>query len=133
MAFIPPRPHGSDPEARGLQAIWDIIWGPDSIFTDTPDVQFRKQASGKYIAKVKPPPAIGKATAGLKLRGEWDPDGHYSLNDVTVISLGINQGTFVYISPTSSTGMAGANPTTAPYTGGQNWMELPGGALGQWF
>ena len=72
----------------------------------------------------------GKA-GGLNVRGEWDGTQtgavyatQYSLNDVVVISLGINQGTFVWIGDTP-----GNSP---PYTGGQNWMQLPGGLLGQW-
>ena len=63
MAFIPPRPFGDTPEARGLQAIWDILWGPDSIFTDTLAIQFQKQATGKYIPKINLPMAKGEAPA----------------------------------------------------------------------
>lgn len=64
--------------------------------------------------------------AGLTLRGEYDPAATYSLNDVVVISMGINQGTFVGISNSIPVG-------TAPYTGGGVWMQLPGSLLGAWF
>ena len=77
-------------------------------------------------------PKVVGGGGGLNLRGEWDATQSggvyvttYSINDVVVISLGINQGSFVWI------GTASGN--SPPYTGGQNWMQLPGGALGQWF
>jgi hypothetical protein len=68
---------------------------------------------------------------GLNLRGEWDATQSggayvttYSVNDLVVISLGINSGTFVWI------GTAPGN--SPPWTGAQNWLQLPGGILGQW-
>lgn len=64
-------------------------------------------------------------TGSFAIRGEYSPTTNYVLNDVTVISYGLNQGTFVCIAATSY--------GVAPYTGGGNWMQLPGGLLGQWF
>jgi hypothetical protein len=68
---------------------------------------------------------------GLNLRGEWDATQSggayvttYSVNDLVVISLGINSGTFVWI------GTAPGN--SPPWTGSQNWMQLPGSLLGTW-
>jgi hypothetical protein len=64
-------------------------------------------------------------TQGMVFRGEYSPTLSYSINDTVVISTGLNQGTYVAI---------GYPPTgTAPYTGGTNWIQLPGGLLGQWF
>lgn len=65
-------------------------------------------------------------------RGEFDPTAVYNLQDITIISLGANQGTFVYINSAASTGSTGSNPTLPPYTGGGQWAQLPGGLLGQW-
>lgn len=86
------------------------------------------QKHSRDISKLRRRIIGGGATlggAGLNLRGEYDPTATYVLNDMVVISLGINQGTFVCISVSSVT-------ATAPYTGGQNWIQLPGGLLGQW-
>lgn len=62
---------------------------------------------------------------GLNLRGEYDPTAVYNVSDMVVISTGINQGTFVCL----ASGVTG----TPPYTGGVNWLQLPGGLLGQWY
>jgi hypothetical protein len=47
------------------------------------------------------------------------------LNQIAVISMGSNAGTYVYINATASSGHA-------PYAGGGWWMQLPMGQLGTW-
>ena len=69
--------------------------------------------------------AASTPSAGMNFTGEYDPSATYNLNDVAVISLGINQGTFIVIVPTV-TGIP-------PYNGAPNWAQLPGGVLGVWF
>jgi len=67
----------------------------------------------------------GGSGSGLIMRGEYSPTATYQLNDITVISSGINQGTFACI-------ISGGISGIAPYTGGGNWIQLPGGLLGAW-
>jgi hypothetical protein len=67
---------------------------------------------------------ISASSGTLNLRGEYDPDADYKLHDMVVISTGLSQGTFVALQDVSG---------IAPTTGAPNWMQLPGGLLGQWF
>ena len=129
MAFIPPRPFGDTPEARGLQAIWDILWGPDSIFTDTLAIQFQKQATGKYIPKINLPMAKG-AVAGMVFRGEFDPTKtDYVVQNVVFIRAGSNAGAFICVKDAPDA----THPPTNPDTGNEFWMAWPGSfPLGQW-
>ena len=56
-------------------------------------------------------------------RGEYDPSAVYAVQDIVVISLGANQGTFCCVSPVSG---------VAPYVAGGFWIQWPGGLLAQW-
>ncbi len=52
----PPRPTGSTPLARMLQAMWDIHWDPKvSHFVDTAGVKFDKTPGG-YVPKINKNP-----------------------------------------------------------------------------
>ena len=125
MAYIPPRPFDDGtPEAAAYIAIWERLWGSDSHFINTPDIQFQKQANGKYIAKVRPTRGGGGGVM-LQITGEWDPGRTYNTNEVAIISMGSNAGTYVYINSTASGGHA-------PYAGGGWWMQLPGNPMGVW-
>ena len=77
-------------------------------------------ADGNTIWQI--PPGGG---VNLAITGEYDPNRTYSLNQVAIISMGSNAGTYVYINPSPSSG-------NAPYAGGGFWMQLPMGQLGVW-
>ena len=53
------------------------------------------------------------ASPGLTMRGEFDPNQIYNLNDLTLRTLGSNAGAWIYISATPSTGSGGTNPTVS--------------------
>lgn len=92
-------------------------------FFDSTTVKVERTTRGiRMHAKI--PPSSPAGGAGLNNRGEYDPTATYVLNDLVVISMGINQGTFVCITQTVS--------GVPPYTGGGDWQQLPGGVLGQW-
>ena len=91
-------------------------------FYDTATVRVEQTTRGtRFHAKA----VASQSSGSVSIRGEYDPSATYNLNDFVVISMGINQGTFVCIN--------GPVTGVAPYTGGGNWMTLPGGLLGTWF
>ena len=63
--------------------------------------------------------------AGTKLRGEWSPNAINSFNEMWLITMGANRGTYVYIHPTPTKG----NP---PWIGAPYWIQLPQGGGNVW-
>ena len=125
MAFPkpPPRPAGTGPAAVFMQSVWDAFWSPEhSLFVPGPGFSADKR-DGQYLVKVKGGRG-GSSSSVTNIRGEYDPTATYQANDITVISMGANQGTFACL----QNGTSGISPTT----GAPNWMQLPGGLLGVW-
>ena len=67
------------------------------------------------------------AATGMVFKGEFDPTKSYSLNDVVVISLGDNSGTWIAIAAAPV-----SNPVVYPYNGAGIWQQLTFGLLGRW-
>lgn len=67
----------------------------------------------------------GGSTSSTSLRGEYDSATVYNFGDLVVISTGPNQGTYVYINKTGSSG-------NDPWVGGGYWLQLPGGLSNSW-
>lgn len=106
--------------------VWD--WMYDSkriIFRDTPQTKWDKNSDGTHSLNIRPVKGGGGPSV-TSFKGEYDPTATYNLGNITIISLGLNQGTFVCV---SSSPISGISPTT----GSPNWVQLPGGLLGQWF
>lgn len=73
---------------------------------------------------------LGTAQVSGKFKGEYsslvDAAGGYSLDCEVIISTGDNLGTYVYVNPSASSGLA------APWVGGGYWVQKPGGLYSQW-
>ena len=117
---INPDGSGNGPESDFINRTLDR--GKELQFYSSGSVKVEQTTRGTRF-RVIVPPTRPAASGGLNLRGEWDPTKVYNLNDMVVISMGANQGTFVAMQ---------TNFNKLPTTGAPNWLQLPGGLLGAW-
>ena len=128
--FRPARPTGDDAESRYHQAVWDILFGDQSLFMDTrgQPLRFEKQ-NGKYVPRLTLP--TGKQGADNGFIGEIDMSGAtvYKVRQWGVIRTGTPLGTYICIKETD----AATNPPTQPDTGNLFWLSLSNGdTIGNW-
>jgi hypothetical protein len=107
-------------------AVWELLFNGKFPFQDSDTIKWNRGPDG-YSARATPPSAPGGAKGiGLLFCGEWDPVRTYSAGNMVVITAGSNQGTYVYINDSPTSG-------NAPYAGGGFWVQLPiGPAAGLW-
>lgn len=121
----PPDPEGGDPIAVWCRQFKAYVMRMRLV--SVKGGKMIPDAGGGYhlvIPQAKPQAAAASGgSSSINVRGEWDPAAAYALFDFVVISMGLNQGT--YVAMLTNTGV---NPTT----GAPNWLQLPGGLLGQW-
>jgi hypothetical protein len=135
------------PRARGINsllllksAVANLILGVCESFLNTryfiqqndgtgnlPALEADVKTSEMGRIVVFPAPAGGgggiAGVSNLIFRGEYDPTATYSLQNVVIVSMGSNAGTFVCLQ--TSTG-------NNPWAGGGYWCMLPQGQLGVW-
>ncbi|HZL14253.1 MAG TPA: Abi-alpha family protein [Verrucomicrobiae bacterium] len=63
---------------------------------------------------------LARGAMGTDLKGEWSPEIMNHFNEMWLITIGANRGTYIYIHPTPTKG----NP---PWTGAPYWVQLPQG------
>ena len=119
--YKPVKPDGDTPFALFVKWIWDLLANGKFPIRGVGGIKVQ-YTEGYY--QISGGSGAAGAAGSFAIRGEYSPSVTYKLYDVTVISSGINQGTFVCIAPTAY--------NVAPYTGGGYWMQLPGGLLGVW-
>ena len=108
-----------------MQLVWDMLWDPKtSIFCDTPGLHFDKTPRG-YMVKTKLSHG-GSIQNSFPIKGEYNPTALYNLNDICIVSLGANAGTYVRITSNNL-------PNQPPWVGNNFWMQLPmGTTTGVW-
>lgn len=122
---VPIRPNDEDAHSHHHAVLHQRVLEGKGLLIAGKNIKISITESGAPRIDAIVPPSSTAGGGGLNNRGEYDPTSTYALNDLVVISMGINQGTFVCITPIVS--------GVPPYTGGGDWQQLPGGVLGVWF
>ncbi len=112
---------GDGPESDFINRVLEQI-KKELQFYDSQTITWEQTTRGTraHVRNVRPG---STGTDGINPRGEWDPTDNYVKNDLVVISMGANQGTYLALQSVT---------VILPTTGAPNWLQLPGGLLGQW-
>ena len=125
MGYRPRKPVGTSQFMLFSIAVWDYLFGGKFPFIDTDTVKWDRGPNGYAARAAQPAAGGGGSSPTLQITGEWDPGRTYKTQEVAIISMGSNAGTYVYINQAASSG-------NAPYAGGGWWMQLPGNPMGVW-
>ena len=125
--YRPRKPVGTSQFMLFCIAVWEMLWNGKFPFRNTDTVKVERGPGGYAFHAAQPAAAGGKSGGGSmnNFVGEYDPGRTYSAEQIVIISMGANAGTYVYINATPSSGHA-------PYAGGGFWMQLPMGPSGMW-
>jgi hypothetical protein len=115
-------PFGLDAETKTFRALCSRVFNELNFFDSTTITVAQKTRGISFNVRPRPSPSPGGAAVG-NYTGEYDPTRSYNPQQICIISMGSNSGTFVCIQ--ASTG-------NAPYAGGGYWVQLPMGQLGVW-